>query len=94
MNARSMLRGTFARESRSFAVAFLLLLAALFLPAFSMPHDVHTYLVFIDISQSMNVEDYEQDGTPVSRLEFCPPGGATRAAGSALRLARRVGGLH
>ena len=70
MNARSMLRGMFARESRLFVVAFALLLAALLLPPFPVSRNVHNYLVFIDISQSMNVEDYEQGGLPASRLEF------------------------
>ena len=70
MKIGPMLGGLFAKESRAFAVAFLLLLVALFLPAFALPRAVHTYLVFIDISQSMNVEDYEQDGAPISRMEF------------------------
>jgi len=70
MNARSMLKGMFARESRLFVAAFALLLAALLLPPFPLSRNVQTWLVFIDISQSMNVEDYEQDGLPASRLEF------------------------
>jgi mxaL protein len=59
-----------SRETLPFLVALLLLLAALLLPPISIPRDVQTYLVFIDISQSMSVEDYELDGAPASRLDY------------------------
>ena len=70
MKAGALLHGLVARDSRAFVAAVLLLLVALFLPAFKLPRDVYTYMVFIDITQSMNVEDHEQDGVPVSRLAF------------------------
>jgi len=56
------------------------LLVALFLPTFQWPRDVQTWLVYIDITQSMNVEDYELDGAPISRLAF-----ARQAVRSAIR---------
>jgi mxaL protein len=55
---------------RAPAVAFLLLLAALCMPTFNVPRATYDYLVVFDITQSMNVEDYELNGSPVSRLTF------------------------
>jgi mxaL protein len=52
------------------AIAFLLLLAAIFMPSFNVSRATYDYLVVFDITQSMNVEDYELDGSPVSRLTF------------------------
>jgi mxaL protein len=56
--------------SRAPAIAFLLLLAAIFMPSFDIPRATYDYLVVFDITQSMNVEDYELNGSPVSRLTF------------------------
>jgi mxaL protein len=58
------------RSSLAIAVAFLLLLTALFLPPINTIRATYDYLVVFDITQSMNVEDYELSGTPVSRLTF------------------------
>ena len=55
---------------RAPAIAFLLLLAAILLPPFNAPRTTYDYLVVFDITQSMNVEDYELDGAPVSRLTY------------------------
>ena len=49
---------------RAPAIAFLLLLAAILLPPFNAPRTTYDYLVVFDITQSMNVEDYELDGAP------------------------------
>lgn len=68
------------KDSRAIAVALVLLLVALVLPPIELPRDAYDYVVVFDISQSMNVEDYEIDGTPVSRLTF-----AHEAARRALR---------
>ncbi len=70
MKAKALLHGLFDRESRAFVAALLLLSVALFLPTFQWPRDTYTWLVYIDITQSMNVEDYELDGAPISRLAF------------------------
>ena len=56
--------------SRAVAIAFVLLLAAVCMPPFDMPRATYDYLVVFDITQSMNVEDYELDGSPVSRLTY------------------------
>jgi mxaL protein len=52
------------------ALAFVLLLAAIFMPPFDVWRGTYDYLVVFDITQSMNVEDYDLDGVPVSRLTF------------------------
>lgn len=64
------LRVTMDKDSRAIALALMLLLAALLIPPVDLPRDAYDYIVVFDISQSMNVEDYELDGTPISRLAF------------------------
>jgi mxaL protein len=58
------------RSTRAAAIAFVFLLIAVFLPPIETPRPTYNYLVVFDITQSMNVEDYELDGLPVSRLTF------------------------
>lgn len=60
--------------------AFLLLVVALLLPRVELERETYDYLVVFDLTQSMNVTDYELDGTPVSRLAF-----AKHAVRSSLR---------
>ena len=57
------------RQSHSLAAALLLLLTALFLPPFQLPRDTYTWLVFLDITQSMDVEDQELDGENLGQVE-------------------------
>src|SRR5690349_8865046 len=64
------LRSALNRDSMPLLAAGLLLLVALVLPPFKVPRSTYTYVVFFDITQSMNVMDYEIDGAPVSRLVF------------------------
>lgn len=64
------LRMAVDKDSRVIALALVLLLAALLIPPIDLPRDAYDYIVVFDISQSMNVEDYEVDGAPVSRLAF------------------------
>ena len=52
------------------AMAFLFLLIAICLPPINIPQATYDYLVIFDITQSMNVEDYELNRVPVSRLTF------------------------
>ena len=52
------------------ALAFLFLLLATILPPINSLQTTYDYLVVFDITQSMNVEDYELNGAPVSRLTF------------------------
>lgn len=58
------------KDSRAIVLALLLLLVALVMPPIDLPRDTYDYILVFDISQSMNVEDYELDGAPVSRLAF------------------------
>ncbi len=58
------------RDSLAIALALALLLVALLMPPIELPRDTYDYLLVFDISQSMNVEDYQLDGAPVSRLAF------------------------
>jgi mxaL protein len=60
----------FDRESISIVLVLGLLLLALLMPRVEMPRDSYNYIVVFDISQSMNVEDYELDGVPMSRLDY------------------------
>lgn len=89
MRFRAILHGAFERESRAITIAFLLLLAALLMPKFKLPRDTYDYMVVFDITQSMNVEDYEQNGVALSRLDFARA--ALRAALRELPCGSRVG---
>jgi len=55
---------------RSPTLALVFLLAAIFMPPFNVSRATYDYLVVFDITQSMNVEDYDLDGVPTSRLTF------------------------
>jgi mxaL protein len=67
-------------DGRAILLALVLLLIALFLRPIPLKHDTYESLVIFDITQSMDVEDYEQGTTPISRLKF-----AREAARRALR---------
>lgn len=51
-------------------LALIFLIAAVSLPPFNTSRATYDYVVVFDITQSMNVQDYELDGLPVSRLDF------------------------
>lgn len=70
MSARMVRFARLDRESISIALVLGLLLLALSMPAVELPQNSYSYIVVFDISQSMNVEDYELDGVPVSRLDY------------------------
>jgi len=53
---------------------------ALVLPAVPLQHDTYESIVIFDITQSMDVEDYELGGAPATRLAY-----AREAARRALR---------
>jgi mxaL protein len=57
-------------DSRLLWIALFLLIASLFTPRLNLPHSTFEYMVFFDITQSMDVQDYEVDGIPVSRLDY------------------------
>jgi mxaL protein len=64
------LTNLFGRESATLWLAFALLVLALFMPRWPLSRDTFDYIVVFDITQSMDVEDYELGGYPASRLNF------------------------
>jgi mxaL protein len=80
VNLRAWLGAVLARPSRPLLLALGLLLLAWVMPPVSLPRETNHAIVVFDITQSMNVEDQELDGVPVSRLAF-----AREAARRALR---------
>lgn len=50
--------------------ALFLLIVALFRPTLPIKHNIYTYLLIADISQSMNAIDMRIDGNPVSRITY------------------------
>lgn len=65
---------------KAFVLAAAILLLGLAMPTVPLQRTVYDYIVVFDISQSMNVEDYDLDGAHVSRLDY-----ARSAALQALR---------
>jgi mxaL protein len=55
---------------KAFALAVGILLLGLALPTVPLPRTVYDYIVVFDISQSMNVEDYQLDGARIGRLDY------------------------
>jgi len=76
----SWFRGVFDADGRAISLALIMLIVALFLPAIPLQHNTYESLVIFDITQSMDVEDYERGNTPTSRLAY-----AKDAAQHALR---------
>ena len=72
--------GIFDADGRAISVALVLLIIALVIPAVPLRHDTYECIVIFDITQSMDVEDYELGGAPASRLAY-----AREAARRALR---------
>jgi mxaL protein len=68
------------KDSLTIGAALVLLVAAIFMPVVELPRLTYDYIVVFDITQSMDVTDYELNGSPVSRLTF-----ARHAARRALR---------
>lgn len=52
------------------AAAALLLLMALLRPTVNMQRDIYSYMLVVDITQSMNVVDMKVDGKPATRLDY------------------------
>ena len=52
------------------SVALMLLVIALLRPAIPLKRDIYTYLLVVDITQSMNVEDMTLAGKKASRLAY------------------------
>ena len=58
------------RDAALLAAALILLVAALFRPAIPVQRNIYSYLVVVDISQSMNVIDMTLNGKPASRIAY------------------------
>jgi mxaL protein len=58
------------RDSALLSAAALLLLIALFRPTVDVQRGIYSYLLVVDISQSMNTEDMSIDGKPASRIAY------------------------
>jgi mxaL protein len=76
----SWARGILDADGRAISLALVLLIIALVIPAVLLRHDTYECLVIFDITQSMDVADYELGGAPASRLSY-----AREAARRALR---------
>ncbi len=57
------------KDSALLGSALLLLFVALFKPTVPVKHDIFTYLLIADISQSMNTPDIKVGGKAISRIE-------------------------
>ena len=58
------------RETALLVIAFVLLLVALLRPTIPLKRDIYTYLLVVDITQSMNAEDMSLDGKKTSRIDY------------------------
>ena len=56
------------RDTALLLGAFTLLLLALFRPSVPVKHNIYSYFLVVDISQSMNTIDMTIDGKPASRI--------------------------
>lgn len=70
LHLQSLHRPQTYQRGHALLFAVLLLTVCLFKPTIPLPHAVYDWLIVIDISQSMNVRDYEQEGKGLSRLAF------------------------
>jgi mxaL protein len=58
------------RDVAFLSAALLLLIIALFRPTAPVQRDIHTYLLVVDITQSMNAEDMRIAGKKTSRIAY------------------------
>ncbi|HYG33120.1 MAG TPA: VWA domain-containing protein [Methylophilaceae bacterium] len=58
------------RDATLLLATLVLLIVAVFQPTIPVKRDIYSYLLVVDISQSMNVADRELGGKPVSRLTY------------------------
>ncbi len=89
MMARRWLARLHFYDLGGYCLALGLLLCALLLPPVGIPRQAYDYLVVFDITQSMNVQDYEIDGVPVDRLTYAKR--AVRAMLPRLPCGSRIG---
>ncbi|PCI60537.1 MAG: hypothetical protein COB34_02390 [Methylophilaceae bacterium] len=58
------------RETIVLSLTLLLLIIATMKPTITLQREITSHLIFIDVTQSMNVTDMSVNGHPVSRLEY------------------------
>jgi mxaL protein len=58
------------RDLTLLIAACLLLIAAAFKPSIPLPRNIYSYILVVDISQSMNVEDASLNGKKISRIAY------------------------
>lgn len=58
------------RQSAYLWLALIGLIIAIYNPKVTLSRDFHNYMFVIDITQSMNVEDMQKHGLPISRLNY------------------------
>jgi len=58
------------REVTCLAIAFVLLIVALFRPTIPYKRNIHTYFLVVDITQSMNTADMRLHGNQASRMAY------------------------
>ncbi len=61
---------THRRDAMLLTGALLLLLIALLGPTVPVKHNIYSYLIVVDISQSMNVQDMKSGGKDISRIAY------------------------
>lgn len=61
---------THRRDAALLSAALVLLVAALFKPTIPIKRDIYSYIIVVDISQSMNTRDMQWNGKQVSRLAY------------------------
>jgi len=59
-----------SRDTLLLSSALALLVMAMFRPTIPLKHNIYSYLLVADISQSMNAVDMTLDGKPVSRIAY------------------------
>jgi mxaL protein len=57
-------------ETITLTIAFVLLLIACTKPTISVDRDINSYMILIDVTQSMNVKDMPLNGQSISRLNY------------------------
>lgn len=58
------------RDTTLLLATLVLLIAAVFQPTVPVKRDIYSYLLVVDISQSMNVIDKELNGKPATRMAY------------------------
>lgn len=58
------------RDLAFLATSFACLVLALINPSLNLKHNIYSYFIVLDITQSMNVADMQINGKPATRLDF------------------------